>query len=106
MTEQRDFHLGDILSITTGRLLAPRGVDALYPLLSFLAGRPVFTHELPDMADTYTPLLLEQHPQLAEITVPDGLTGKVAALAWIDEQTTRYGRTLTVTTPDQTKEAS
>ena len=37
--------------VTTHRLVSPSGMDGIYAVLSFMAGRPVFTHELPDIAE-------------------------------------------------------
>lgn len=59
----REFHLGDILSITTGRLLSPSGVDGVYRLLHFLTG----DHERsPEVVEA----LKAQLPALADIVVP------------------------------------
>jgi hypothetical protein len=96
MTNQtRPFHLGDILSVTTGTFMAPRGVEALYDLLGFMTGDTLFTHQLPRAADECAPRLLEQHPDLAEVQVPDWQDGvdRTVVEAWLAEQVGRYGET-------------
>jgi hypothetical protein len=62
--EMKKFHLGDVLSVTTGRLLSPRGMDGIYDILSFMTGCHLFTHQLPRASDVCKPYLLEQFPQL------------------------------------------
>lgn len=61
--------LGAILSITTGKLVAP--LDELYALQDFIVGRSLMTHERPIGWDKQTAALLEQFPQLAEAEAPD-----------------------------------
>lgn len=62
------FHLGDILSITTGRLVSPRHMDGVYDILEFMTGDELFTHQLPRVARECEPYLKEQFPLLANIT--------------------------------------
>lgn len=60
----RSFHLGDLLTITTGLLLSPRGMEGVYDILDFMTGGSLFTHQLPRAADECKPSLLAQHPCL------------------------------------------
>lgn len=60
----RDFHLGDVLSVTSGRLLAPAGMGAVYQILNHLTGQELYTHQLPRAADECKPSLIRQHPWL------------------------------------------
>lgn len=71
MTATQRFHLGDILTITTGRLVSPRGMDAVYDVLNWMTGDDLFTHQLPRAMDECQPHLLAQHPDLAGIKAPD-----------------------------------
>lgn len=84
-------HLGDLLSIVTGRLLAPDGMDGLYTAIEYLVGDEVVTHQLPRVCDEVTPHLLQQHPFLRDIQVPtfDGLKGQV--VTWLARQCAQYG---------------
>ena len=61
----KQFHLGDVLSITTERLVSPRHISGVYDILNFMTGDNLFTHQLPRASDECKPFLLEQFPQLA-----------------------------------------
>lgn len=76
----RSVPLADILTMTTGRLLSPRHMDAVYELANWMTGDNLMTHQLPRAADACRPELLRQHPQLegveppADADVPDLMT--------------------------------
>jgi hypothetical protein len=93
MTETRDFHLGDILSITTGCLVSPSHIQGVYGILNWMTGDNLFTHQLPRAGEECAGPLLEQHPDLAAVEVPAEFTSKEHVLAWLDEQVARYGET-------------
>lgn len=91
-TETKAFHLGDILTITTGGVLvSPRGMDGAYDILRFLAGEDVFTHQIGRVLPECQEPLLAQHPDLRDVTVPDGLFGEDAVMAWLTGQVAIYG---------------
>lgn len=92
----RQFHLGDVLSVTTGFLVAPRGMEAMYDLLDYMTGDSLFTHQLPRAARECAPELLRQYPKLAEVEVPAEFTGEAHALAWLAEQVAVFGEHLDV----------
>lgn len=89
----RAFHLGDVLSVTTGRLVSPRHMDALYDLLNFMTGDNLFTHQLPRACDECAPALLERHPDLKSVEVPAEFRDPAHVEEWLAEQVTRYGLT-------------
>ena len=91
----RTFHLGDILSITTGCLVSPRHMDGIYDVLNFMTGDNLFTHQLPRAAGECKDPLLAQHPDLAAIVPPDdfGSDPEAAVKAWLAEQVAIYGET-------------
>jgi hypothetical protein len=62
------FHLGDILSITTGIMMSPRHMDGIADILKFMTGEVLFTHQLPRARLECAPFLLKQHPQLENIS--------------------------------------
>jgi len=98
MPETREFHIGDILSVTTGRLVSPRHIDGVYDILNFMTGDSLFTHQLPRACDECAPRLLEQHPQLADVEVPGDFGGSAEAVAdWLETQMAWLGRELPVT---------
>jgi hypothetical protein len=91
MTATRSFHLGDILSITTGLLVSPGHIAAVHELLDFMTGDILFTHQLPRAADECKPALLAQHPDLATVEVPEEFDGKEHVDRWLAEQVQRFG---------------
>lgn len=63
----KPFHIGDVLSITTGRLVSPRRIDGVYSILNYMTGDNLFTHQLGRAATACRPFLLSDHPWLAEM---------------------------------------
>ena len=74
----RTFHIGDLLSITDGRLVSPNHIGGVYEICDYALGQEHMTHQLPRAARTLKPWLLEQHPWLAdvkfELDIPSGTT--------------------------------
>jgi hypothetical protein len=85
----KKFHLGDVLSITTGRLVSPRHMDGVYDILNFMTGDNLFTHQLLRASDECKPHLLAQFPQLAAVDA-SGVNGK-NHVKWLTEQVAKYG---------------
>lgn len=95
MSEPRHFDLGDILTITSDVLVSPRGANGAYDILNFMTGESLFTHQLPRVAAEAKPVLLRQHPQLADVDASS--VNKENWHSWLTEQKARYGYTLPVT---------
>jgi len=91
-----DFALGDILSITTDRLVSRDHIGGVYRILGYMTGEDLMTHQLPRVSDECKPALLAQHPQLADIDVPAEFGTAEAVYAWLDTQEAIYGATLPV----------
>lgn len=91
----RSFHLGDILSISDGHLLSPSGISGVYDILNFMTGADLMTHQLPRASRECRPYLLQQHPELASVAMPEGLD-KPGILRWLDSQIEIYGEMLVV----------
>ena len=90
----RAFDLGDVLSITTGRLVSRRHVDGIYDILGYLTGESPYTHQLGRFMDECRPHLLRQHPALADITGAEVTTDNWRD--WLAQQEVRFGRTLDI----------
>lgn len=60
----KEFHISDVLSVTTGRLVSSRHMDGIYEILNFLTGDNLFTHQLPRAMRECEPWLKTQFPQL------------------------------------------
>jgi hypothetical protein len=85
------FHLGDLLSVTTGRLVAPGGIDAVYRLVNFITGEEHMTHQLPRATVAVTPWLLELYPWLTQVVVPADLRGEENVSKWLLSETDSFG---------------
>lgn len=98
--ETRDFDLGDILSITTGKLVSRDHIGGVYRILNFMTGDELFTHQLPRASRECGGPLLAQHPDLAAIVVPATVDSEEAVNAFLDSLIPVYGRTRAVTALD------
>jgi hypothetical protein len=87
----KSFHLGDILSVTTGRLVSQRLFDGPWDLCSWMTGENLFNHQLIRAVPPCGQELLRQHPQLVGAELPDEFDGEAHVRAWLDEQVTRFG---------------
>lgn len=90
----KKYHLGDILSITTGRLVSLRHIDGVYDILNFMTNDNLFTHQLGRASQECKPELLKQHPKLKDID-----TSKCNSETWEDwlqEQIEKFGEELSV----------
>lgn len=85
MSATRPFHLGDILSVTTERLVSPRHIEGIYDILGWMTGDALFTHQLPRANDECKGPLLAQHPE--------DFGGKEGVDRWLAEQVAVYGET-------------
>lgn len=98
----REFPLADVLTVTTGIVLVP--VDRIYEILNWMTGDNLFTHQLGRALTECAPRLLEQHPDLADVDVPDfgDEATPESVQAWVDGLTDRYGthRAVTPMAPD------
>ena len=93
----RGFHISDILTITTGRLVSTRHMDGIYDILNYMTGDNLFTHQLPRAAAECQPWLEEQLPFLRDIVAPDFESGdKEEVMAWVEEIAEHYGEVLLV----------
>jgi hypothetical protein len=96
VSETQDFPIGDVLSLTTGRLLSRDGMEGVQRICEFMAGEPVWTHQLPRIMEEAGPRILVQHPDLAAIDVPVDLD-QAAWPEWMTGVEARYGATRTLT---------
>jgi hypothetical protein len=89
MDGDKQFHIGDILSITTGILVAPDGIGNVYKILNHMTGDNLFTHQLPRAAKECRPYLLVRHAWLK--SVDDSELTSARWRLWLDEQAEKYG---------------
>jgi hypothetical protein len=86
----KKFHLGDILSITTHRLVSPDLMDGVHGILNYMTQEDLYVIALPRAADECIPYLIEAMPWLEQIEAPDGLD-ETNLQAWLSEQVAKYG---------------
>ena len=96
----RSFHVGDVLSIVTGRLVSPEHIGGVYKILNWMTGDDLMTHQLPRAARECEGSLREQFPDLAEIEVPEELDSEEKVLSWLVTITDQYGTHRDVTPLD------
>jgi hypothetical protein len=63
----RLFPLDVVLSVTTGRLVASKHIQAVYEILNYITRDNLYTHQLPRAGAECKPWLLRWHPKLAEV---------------------------------------
>jgi len=93
MPETREFHIGDILTVTTGRLVSPRHMDGVYDILNWMTGDNLFTHQLPRACRECEQPLRDQFPDLAAVVPPDDFGSEDAVHVWLAEQVALFGET-------------
>lgn len=92
----RVFHLGDILSVTTERLVSPGGFAAVHELLDYMTGDTLMFHQLPRAAEECQPELLRQYPGLRDVAVPVEFRNEGHVWRWLHDQMALFGRGLPV----------
>lgn len=81
----RRFHIGDILSVTTGRLVSPRGMDGIYDILGYMTDDSPFTTQLGRFAEECKPHL---EARLGEALkpyseIPEGIKDSLSLYKWL-----------------------
>lgn len=61
-TTGKQFHLGTIVTITAGLLVAPKLMEDVYDICNYMTGDNLFTHQLPRAAREIKPLIQDQLP--------------------------------------------
>ena len=92
--QTKKFHLGDVLSITTGRFVSPRHMGGVCDILNFMTGNYLFTYHPMRASYECKSYLLAQFPQLAEVDA-SGVNGKNHT-QWLVKQVAKYGEELEV----------
>ena len=92
--DEKQFHISDVLSITTSTLVSTRLMSGVYDILNFMTSDNLFTHQLPRAAEECRPYLLEQFQQLKDVDASD--VTKDTVDAWLQEQIDKFGEMLTV----------
>ncbi|PZP86523.1 MAG: hypothetical protein DI582_02725 [Azospirillum brasilense] len=88
------FHITEIISVITGKMVATSHMDGIHPFLEFMCGEPIFTHQIPRAVRECSPYLLKQFPMLADEKA-EGIT-KETLQAWAANMEAKYGKMLAV----------
>lgn len=92
----KTFHIGDILSVTTGRLVSPRHIEGVYDILNHLTADNLMTHQLPRASRECEPFLRERFPDLAAIEPPAEFRDEAHVRSWLAELVAIHGETRSV----------
>lgn len=94
--ETKQFHIGDVLSITSDKLISLDHIGGVYNILGWMVGEDLMTHQLPRVSRECEPFLREQHPELSAVDVPDTINSKESALAFLETLYPRFGQFVAV----------
>jgi hypothetical protein len=100
----KTFDIGDILTVMTGSLVSPDGVDGIYKILNHLTGEDLMTHQLPRASREAEQILRERYPDLAAVEIPAWGFGptdtadqrRATVMTWLDTIAETHGRTRAV----------
>lgn len=94
MAETREWPTDVVLSVVTGSLVSE--FSFVHQMLEWMAGEPVWTHQLPRVCREAVPVIIAAHPSLqAAVDEAEQVTRENWSewrRTWLD----RYGETLTV----------
>ncbi|MEW9093923.1 MAG: hypothetical protein AB2417_02475 [Clostridiaceae bacterium] len=88
------FHISDILSITSTKMVSVNGIDGIYSILDYMTGDSLYTHQLPETIRACRPRLLEQFPQLSVVNCDEVNSDNLNE--FIKDMEDRYGKYLEV----------
>lgn len=91
MDELRWFDVGDILSVTDGRLLSKRHMQGVYDILNYMTKDSLFTHQLPRASEVCRPYLREQHSDLVITDIPEFTGDEEEQLKILNEWLEQFG---------------
>lgn len=95
----RRFHLGDLVSVTTGRMVSPDGMAGMERLLRHVDPRGVVpAGEVRRWAERVTVELVTQHPWLWDVEPPAGVD-EAALGAWFADMVAAHGEWHDVSAP-------
>lgn len=96
MNTQKQFPIEQVLSVTH-RIVSTGHVSKIPELLSWVFGRIVFTHQWKEAAAEATPVIVEQHPFLADLSLAH--INPANYKAEVQKIKDQYGEFLAITRP-------
>lgn len=93
MTETKQFHIGDVLSVMTGVLVSPDHIEGVYKILGWMVDdEGVMTHQLPRLSREVEPFLRKTFPDLAAIDMNTvQITSEAECLTWLASIEPNFG---------------
>ncbi len=91
MTETKEFHIGDVLSAMTGKLVSPDHIGGVYSILGWMVDEELFTHQLPRVSRECEPFLRDWFRDLANIVIPDTIHDEASLWEWLTPTMELYG---------------
>lgn len=91
MAESRSFHLGDLITAARDRFMSPDGIGGVYKIVDYVTGVQHMTHQLGRACQDIKPHLLEQHPWLADVPIPEDFKDEAHVWAWLAEMCEQHG---------------
>lgn len=96
MTETKLFHIGDVLTITSGKLVSPDHIGGVYNICGWMTGESLFTHQLPRVSREIEEPLRSQLPELAAVEVPAGLNSEQKVKDFLETLYPKFGQFVSV----------
>lgn len=90
----KKFHIGDVLSVTTGRMVSPNHMGGIYGILNYMTGDNLFTHALPRASEECKPHIFALYPELKNVD-SESFT-KENWEEWLTKQALTYGEWLEI----------
>lgn len=92
MSASKRFHIGDILSVTSGILVSPEHIGGVYQILDWMVDESLMTHQLPRVSRECEPFLRQTFPDLAAIDVEAAaITSEAELTTWFASLEPQYG---------------
>jgi hypothetical protein len=88
-SESRRFHLGDLLSVTTGVLVSPRYMEGLSDVVAYLTGADIDVDRIPESLAACRAYILLELPAFRGIAAED--VDFDSWRSWLDSQKDRLG---------------
>lgn len=65
----KKFHISDILTVITGKMVSIRNIEGLYDILNYVSNDNLHTHQLVRVMEEAKPYLIQQFPQLENVDI-------------------------------------
>lgn len=85
----KSFHLGDILTVSTGTLVS--SMDGVHHILNHMTQDNLFTHQILIASPIMREELIRQLPFLGQVEKPEGLSTREECDAWVASVSKVYG---------------